>query len=223
MKPKIATRAKISQARASRQAGKQAPAYHHGALRLALIGAARSLLEAEGFEALTLRAAARRAGVSQAAPYHHFADKQALLVAVATTGFQDFAAAMQARMAQVSAPAARLNEAGIAYVAFAVANPALFKLMFGGCGTELLRDPALAAARESAYAVLQSAVAATLTQKEDSGKAASRRSLGAWALVHGLATLINEGGVNPFDYGAKSAEALTAMLLEPQCSQTMSK
>ena len=57
--------------------------YHHGDLRTALISAARHILETEGREALSLRAAARAAGVSQAAPYHHFASKEALLAAIA--------------------------------------------------------------------------------------------------------------------------------------------
>ena len=62
-----------------RAAPKKDSNYHHGALRDALIHAAREILESQGYEALTLRAAARRVGVSQAAPYNHFADKAALL------------------------------------------------------------------------------------------------------------------------------------------------
>ena len=216
MKPKPTARTRRDKARPSRRTTKPPPTYHHGALRPALIHAARGLLESDGYEALTLRGAARRAGVSRAAPYHHFADKQALLAAVAETGFQDFASAMRVRMTLTSGSAARLNAAGIAYVAFAVANPALFKLMFGAPGTRLLRDPIVAASRQSAYAVLQSAVAGVLTPEESSGDGASLTSLSAWAHVHGLATLINDGGVNPLDYGTKDAEALTALLLEPR-------
>ena len=216
MKPKPTARTRRDKARPSRRTTKPAPAYHHGALRPALINAARRLLESDGYEGLTLRGAARRAGVSRAAPYHHFADKQALLAAVAETGFQDFASAMRARMTLATGPAARLNAAGIAYVAFAIANPALFKLMFGAPGTRLLRDPAVAASRQSAYAVLQTAVAGVLDPLESTGDGASLTSLSAWAHVHGLATLINDGGVNPLDYGAKNAEALAAVLLEPR-------
>src|SRR5438552_17146029 len=62
--------------------------YHHGNLRRALLDAALALVEREGADALTLRAAARRAGVSQAPPYRHFRDKEALLGAVAEEGFR---------------------------------------------------------------------------------------------------------------------------------------
>ena len=57
--------------------------YHHGNLRKALVDAALEILQREGANALTLRGAARAAGVSQAAPYRHFADKEELLAAVA--------------------------------------------------------------------------------------------------------------------------------------------
>jgi len=62
--------------------------YHHGNLSRALVEAALRLVETQGAEALTLRGAARLAGVSQAAPYRHFSDKDALLAAVAEEGFQ---------------------------------------------------------------------------------------------------------------------------------------
>ena len=62
------------------------PSLSSSDLRAALVSAARRILEQEGLAGLSLRAAAREAGVSQAAPYHHFADKEALLGAVAAQG-----------------------------------------------------------------------------------------------------------------------------------------
>jgi AcrR family transcriptional regulator len=58
---------------------KRRASYHHGDLHDALVRAARAILERQGLAALSLRGAARAAGVSPAAPYHHFPDKQALL------------------------------------------------------------------------------------------------------------------------------------------------
>ena len=54
--------------------------YHHGDLRNGLLQAAREILEEESLSALTLRAVARKAGVSHAAPYRHFPNHEALLV-----------------------------------------------------------------------------------------------------------------------------------------------
>jgi AcrR family transcriptional regulator len=192
---------------------RRASSYHHGALRAALIRSAREILESEGYEALTLRAAARRAGVSQAAPYNHFADKAALLAAIAALGFKEFAAAMRREMDAAVDPQARLNAAGIAYVAFATSNPGLFKLMFGSSAHQASGDANLDAARNSAHEVLRGAVHSVQESGPHDAAQEELESLRSWALVHGLATMINEGTIAPDIYGACSARELTAALL----------
>ena len=62
--------------------------YHHGNLRQALLDAALALIEAGEEQGVSLRTVAARAGVSNAAPYRHFKDREALLAAVATIGFE---------------------------------------------------------------------------------------------------------------------------------------
>jgi AcrR family transcriptional regulator len=105
--------------------------YHHGDLRNALVEAALRLIAEHGAQALTLRAAARAAGVSPAAPYRHFADKEALLAAVAEDGFEKLSRRMRAAARGASDAAARLLAIGEAYVAFARAHSAHFHVMFG--------------------------------------------------------------------------------------------
>jgi AcrR family transcriptional regulator len=187
---------------------REAP-YHHGGLRDALIAAAQDILEADGLAALSLRAVARRAGVSPAAPYHHFPDKQALLDAVAERGFDALTAAMTTRMDKVSGAAARLDASGIGYVAFAVENPALCGLMFSAVGQNPSAGTALDGARQRAYAVLQDAAAAC----SPDGKANAAECLRLWALVHGIAKLVLEGCIRPADFGVRDGEALAAYLL----------
>lgn len=156
--------------------------YHHGDLRTALLEAGEALLDEGGDGALSLREAARRAGVSAPAAYRHFPDKDALLAALAARGFGAFGAALQA--AAASTPAAPLDAMGVAYVDFALARPARFRLMFGPLSARMRgRDAALDAAREAAFAAL-------------SGVAGSRSaSLRAWGLVHGLAMLLLDGAL----------------------------
>jgi AcrR family transcriptional regulator len=218
----MSTKAKSAQKQArDKTAPKRAGSYHHGALRAALIRSAREILESEGYEALTLRAAARRAGVSQAAPYNHFADKAALLASIATLGFKEFAAAMRHEMSAAVDPQARLNAAGIAYVAFATSNPGLFKLMFGSSVHQASGDADLDAARTSAYEVLRRAVHSVPQSTPRDGAHDELESLRSWALVHGLATMINAGTIAPDAYGARSARELTASLLNsPQTEKT---
>lgn len=189
--------------------GKRGATYHHGDLRDALVRAARTILEKQGLAALSLRGAARAAGVSPAAPYHHFPDKHSLLDAVAVQGFDALTSAMDKRMAKKKDPSARLDASGVGYVVFALENPALFRLMFGGEEQQSSASACLMEARDRAYGVLQAAVAKT----SPNGVAAPFVCLRLWALVHGIATLILDGGIRPADYGLTGGEALAAQLL----------
>ncbi len=180
--------------------------YHHGNLREALVEAALDLLREGGAEALSLRAAARRAGVSAMAPYRHFADKEALLAAVAAHGFALFAA----RLAEADAapdPADALAAQGAAYVRFACEDPARFRLMFGAARPAGYPD--LYAAAGAAYAVLARRVASLV---EESGR--DDLTLACWSLVHGLASLLVDGQVPGCGLADEAiAERLTRLLL----------
>jgi AcrR family transcriptional regulator len=103
--------------------------YHHGDLRRALLRAAVTILERDGLAALSLRAVAREAGVSPAAPYHHFKDKNELLKAVGAEGFARLKAALIEAFAANGGDAAGAD-LGVAYVEFAQANPALYRVMW---------------------------------------------------------------------------------------------
>ena len=70
---------------AGKSGGPERP-YHHGDLRNGLLDAARAILEESSLSALTLRAVARKAGVSHAAPYRHFPNHEALLVELGVEG-----------------------------------------------------------------------------------------------------------------------------------------
>jgi len=155
--------------------------YHHGDLHAALLRAAAEILEQQGLGALSLRAAARRAGVSHTAPYRHFSDREALLAALAAEGFARLAEALE----QASRSGAQAR--GEAYVRFALAYPQRYRLMFGG----LLRPeahPELARAAARAYAELIRTFAFVGDARRAEVAAAA-----AWALVHGLSQLLLDG------------------------------
>lgn len=160
--------------------------YHHGDLREALIGAGLAIL-AEGGDpaALSLREAARRAGVSAMAPYRHFADKDALLAAVAAIGFSRLTTALTEADAHEDRLEALIRQ-GVAYVTFACAEPALFRLMFGSTIGEKRGDLATVAA--AAYAMLAERIRSLVAPAE-----AEIWALRCWATVHGLAALAVDG------------------------------
>ena len=78
-----------------RSARKPLNAYHHGDLRDALVQAALAEAEHGGPEAISLKALAKKLGVSQPAPYQHFADREALLEAVTAEAFRQFNAMLR--------------------------------------------------------------------------------------------------------------------------------
>ena len=101
---------------------------HKADLRSRLVQEAMRIL-AENPSDLTLRGLARAADVSAMAPYRHFADKAALMLAITETGFEMLRnVLLEADRADDDREA--LIRQGLAYVAFAVAHPALFRLMF---------------------------------------------------------------------------------------------
>jgi len=111
--------------------------YHHGDLQRALVDAGRRLLERDGLAALSLRALAREAGVSATAPYHHFADRAALLYAIGCEGSEELAQTLRAARDAHPPGRERMVAVGVAYVEFALDNPALYQLM---AETTRLRD-----------------------------------------------------------------------------------
>src|SRR6185312_6279926 len=108
----------------------QARPYHHGDLSRALVEAARRVLEYEGPAGLSLRAVAREAGVSPAAPYHHFKDKDELLLAVGKGGFQQLKLALADAARAAPSAEDKLPSIGLAYVEFAQAHPATYRVMY---------------------------------------------------------------------------------------------
>ena len=170
--------------------------YHHGDLRRALFDALADAVLEVGPAAISLRDLARRAGVSHAAPAHHFSDKRGLLTAFAVEGYDQLDRALTTAFASSGGD---FTEVGVAYVHFALEHRAHFEVMFR---PELLRrdDPALLeASRRSSRHLL----AGTAAAQSADGEAAM---IGAWSLVHGLATLLLDGNI-PLEYGPPEALA----------------
>jgi AcrR family transcriptional regulator len=162
------------------------------------------VLAERGVDGLSLREVARRAGVSQAAPYHHFADKGALLSAIAEQGYHELAAALNDGAERAGGTAlTRFQGMGIAYVQFAVARPAMFRLLFR---PELLAsaDPTGNLAATEAYRTLERGLAAAIAEGSVTGDREDI-ALAAWCTVHGAATLYVDG---PLGGESRSAEEI---------------
>lgn len=185
--------------------------YHHGALRPALIAAAEALIAERGLHGFSLREAARRAGVSPSAPAHHFGDARGLLTAVAAAGFRDLGDVLEAA-SKGETRAERIRGQGLAYVAFALANPARFDLMWRQPLLDT-SDPAYAEPANRAFFILDRAVRGEAACGPELD-AAVAPSIACWSLVHGFARLAMDGafGVGP-DAPAIAARALLPAVL----------
>ena len=171
--------------------------YHHGALAEAMVEQALAAVREHGADQVSLRAIAQELDVSPSAAYNHFADKEALLFAVGECGL----AALDERMARAFAAhpgdtddVARSRFAGLgrAYIAFAVDEPNLFRLMFGPvCAKKAQTDRPPEASDPYAKLV------AALDDLDKRGLLAPGVRDGldvtVWGATHGIALLIVEG------------------------------
>ena len=174
--------------------------YRHGDLRNALIQAGLDLARDGGADALVLREATRRAGVSPNAAYRHFPDRRALVQAVAARAQEQLADVMLARMAAADVPdtkhraRARLHSIGLAYIEFAIAEPGLFQVAFQSWTQ--FADPDSPAGTPASAPPFRLLVAA-LDDLVLAGMLAPEQRRGAewacWSTVHGAADLATRG------------------------------
>jgi AcrR family transcriptional regulator len=164
--------------------------YHHGDLKVALLDAVEQVVLDGGVGQVSLRAVARRVGVTHAASAHHFANKAGLLTAFATQGYMQLAEAVVAAIDEAH-PAdgpSVLEAVGRGYVRFALANPGRFEVMFR---LDVLNanDPGFVAASEGAYSLLVSTVSRCRAEGFLGGRDPEVVAVAAWSMVHGLAAL----------------------------------
>lgn len=181
--------------------------YRHGDLRRSLINAGVDLARAGGPDAVVLREATRRAGVSPNAAYRHFADRAELVNAVSDAAQGFAAAAMEAELAQlppaddVASAQERLRAVGIGYLRFARDEPGLFRVAFGVPGG---LDRAFVAEKAgpggtSPFGLLAGALDDLVRVGALPAERRPAAELLAWSAVHGLAMLILEGPLHDLD------------------------
>ncbi len=166
---------------------------HHGDLRQALIAAALELVAESSPDEVTLRAVARRAGVSAAAPYHHFSDKDALLAAVARDGFDALAHTQLMVLDGAGSAPDQLERLVTEYVLFATRHRTHYDVMFRSLPTDVggVEGDALREAAQVTFTRLVDAVRAAnpgLIVDE-----ATQRALLAWAFAHGAVDISRWG------------------------------
>jgi AcrR family transcriptional regulator len=185
--------------------GRKGRGYHHGRLREALLAAARALISERGPAGFTLAEAAKRVGVTGAAPYRHFADRNALMAALAQEGFEHFNDQLgRAWDGGRPDPVTALRRRGAAYLAFAKAEPGLYKAMFGDAGFLAGPDapPAAKIAAQKAFDELVRTTVAVLRHFCAPETNARGLAVQIWAMTHGVVELLLAG-----HFGGQEAQA----------------
>ena len=169
--------------------------YHHGSLPEALLVAVDEIVTAQGLENVSLREAARRAGVSHSAPAHHFGDKDGLLAAYAAQGFTMLADSMEtAAIGAAGQPMIDIIKAtGAAYVRFAVEHQGHFQAMFRS-NLDKSTYPELHAQSRRAFGGLMQLVEVLLQEGNDAADADVVAAY-FWSIVHGLSSLWVDGSL----------------------------
>jgi AcrR family transcriptional regulator len=171
--------------------------YHHGDLKNARIEAGMNILSEEGVGGLTLRKVAHRAGVSYAAPYAHFADKQALIAAISTDGYQRLYDQLSRAVHRHDGdPRAQLVEGAWAYVTFALEDTAHFRVTMSGVVEKEKDYPAFVAVSQKSFALVLEIVEACQRDGILRPGPTDIVALGVWSLLHGFVSLLLENQVS---------------------------
>jgi AcrR family transcriptional regulator len=184
-----------------------------------LLQAARDVVASDGLEGLTLRAIARRAGVSHGAPLRHFPTLASLLTAVAADGFARLVGTVDDRLAAADRAAAdagttlgpreRLAVGGEAYVRFALGDPGVFSVTFRPERVDRT-DPDYQAQGDRAFGQLVELVEAAQDDGWHPGQAPEALAAVLWANVHGLAVLALHGALQA-RFGDDAVDRLFAL------------
>ena len=193
--------------------------YHHGDLHQQLLCAASDLLEENNIASLSLRAVAKKVGVSHTAPYRHFKDKESLLADIAARGFD----LLSAQMAEVIAlhpddPARQLQEAGHKYVQLALERPHCTQLMFSDILPCDDTYPELRASGDAAFNGLKTIIEEGQARGVFKQGDVELLALTAWSGIHGLSLLLIGGNlpeILTIEVDNRSlTSALAAMMLD---------
>ncbi len=189
--------------------------YHHGDLKNALIKAGVEILAKEGIGKLSLRKVALKAGVSHTAPYSHFSDKQSLIAAISTEGFQKLSKSLDSVIkSHADNPKKQLIESAQAYVKFAFANKDIFKIMFSSALEKEKEYPAFVEVSQKTFHQVVEIVEACQEAGIIKSGEADVLAVIIWGQVHGIIALAIEGQISHTVLEKKSLAEIVTQAIE---------
>jgi AcrR family transcriptional regulator len=214
-KPKPKARS-TAQRRAAPSRTPQPRRYHHGDLRRALIEAGFRLVEERGVEQLSMREAARRAGVSPGAPFRHFESREALMTAVALEAQRRFRAEIDVALKEAPSgdPLARLRAFGVAYLRWAMRNPAHFEIISSGRLFDYDKSADLVRDNAELIGMLERTLKEAFAQGRLRLADLTHVQIAARALVYGFARMNIDGHFPRWGVAASEAESTAEAIVD---------
>jgi AcrR family transcriptional regulator len=163
-------------------------------LRDEIVRAATGLAEENSdLSGITLRAVARRAGITAPSIYAHFSNLQDVIDAVIASTFEDLARSLERALHGHTDPTARLRAMCHGYVSFGSGNPRLYRLLFGPDRPH--PAPPTTKSIDSmpgakAFAMLVGSVHACVEAGQSSSTDPQRDAIALWAALHGYVGLL---------------------------------
>jgi AcrR family transcriptional regulator len=155
-----------------------------------IVASARSIAEAEGWAAVTIRRLAEEVEYSQPVLYSHFENRDAIVAAVAIEGFREIAIALQQAARRPAGRGAALRDVAMAYLAFAREHPAVYEAMFAMRTNLHFAEADTKSELRDGFAALMAVVAPSSSDAEIATET-------FWAALHGLAELERSGRIRP--------------------------
>ena len=203
-------------AKPKRRSARPPKPYHHGDLKRVLIDAALDLVEEVGAEAVSVREAARRAGVSPGAPFRHFPNRVALMTAVAEEAQRRFRAEIDAALAEAPPgdPLARFRCIGLAYLRWAMRNPTHFEIISSGRYFDHGRSAGVSGDNAQVIEMTQSALLEAHAQGQLRALDLKQVEIAGRALVYGFARMNIDGHLPRWGVAGAEAERMAESILD---------
>ncbi len=181
-------------------------------VRTAILEAATELFEEQGPDRLSMRQIAKQIGYSATTIYHHYEDKDALLQAVCTAGFDEFGSLLEDAASRSDSFADRIRAVGATYVDFALAHPMHYDVMFVRPKPWTLPDGGEDPSFLGLVALIEAGQRSGEARPMDAREAAAR----LWSALHGVVSLAlaMEGPVDIFETAAVRTRAAATIDLQ---------
>jgi AcrR family transcriptional regulator len=203
--------------RRERESKTEAPRDLEGAAKDRYLDGAYRIIAEDGLESLSIREVARRLGVSHQAPYKHFASRDHILAGVVARTYGEFSRHLEARP-RCDDPERDLYNMGIAYLAYAKANPLKYRLMFGTPLPAPDRFPDMMEEAHRAFDILRKRLSSMPRRPLGDGgneeTDAGRDAMFVWSALHGFAGIAASDAVSSLGMSGDELAHAQARLMQ---------